>query len=196
MVDQVAGQMNSALQGLMSTPQQSNTPTNGSLVTFQYKFFKTDPYPLVILSRVEPGKIVKGVNLHYLTFNSIKSILQAHAGNSMFSWQHHVKLDTYLADAFRCYKWSGIALQTFRVLDAQLIIKVANMVRSIDPNEVRAMKQSIREQMQQQINVTADQLTAGQVQPNTLQTPQVPQISTVPQSQQTINQSQSAGPTP
>lgn len=197
MVDQVAslGQMmNPALQGMMTPPQQSNTLNNGTLVTFQYKFFKTDPYPLVILARVEQGELIKGVNLHYLTFNYIKNVLQAHAGNSSFSWQHHVKLDNYLSNAYRHYKWSGIAMQTFRILDAQLIVKVANMVRSIDPNEVRAIKQSIREQMQQQMNITADQLSGEQVQTPAFtpqQVPQVQQVPTVPgaqQQQQPVNQ--------
>lgn len=189
------GQMlNPALQGLMKTPQQSNTLSSGTLVTFQYKFFKTDPYPLVILTKAEQGKLLKGVNLHYLTFNYIKNVLQANAGNPAFSWEHHVKLDNYLSNAFRHYKWSGIALQTFKILDAQLIVKVANMVRSIDPNEVRAIKQSIREQMQQQMNVTADQLTGQQVQQNP-QVRQTPQVPTVPQvQQQTTNPNMGMNP--
>lgn len=151
---------NIALQKLMS-PQSNNFGglVGGTLVTFQYKFFKTDPYPLVIITSVNQGQFIKGINLHYLTFSYIKTVLQTHAGNTSFSW-NQVKLDTYLSNAFRHYKWAGIAWQSFRTLDAQLIVKVANMVRSIDPNEVRAIKQSIREQINQQMNVTADQLSA------------------------------------
>lgn len=156
------------LQNLMQHQPQGAALTSGTLVTFQYKFFKTDPYPLVIISRSANGSFIKGVNLHYLTFNYIKNILQAYAGNTSFSWSQ-IKLNSYLSDAFRHYKWDGVQWQTFRALDAQLIVKVANMVRSVDPGEIRAIKNTIQQQVNQQMNVTADQLSnigQGQAPPN------------------------------
>lgn len=147
----------------------------GSLVTFPYKFFKTDANPLVIVTGLTHGKSLRGVNLHYLTFNNIRDMLAKYADRPGLSYQQ-IKQDTYItnatSNAFRYYKWSGVEWGRLRKLDAQFIVKVANMVRSVDPNQVRAIKQTIRDQMQQQMNVGADQMTGTsptqQIQPPTL----------------------------
>jgi hypothetical protein len=36
----------------------------GNLVTFNYSFWKKDPYPLVIISQVLPSNKIFGINLH------------------------------------------------------------------------------------------------------------------------------------
>lgn len=159
-------ELNPAVSSLMRPLDPQNQQAinqnvvQGSLISFPYKYFKTDPYPLVIVTGLTPGKSVRGVNLHNLTFNNIRDLLSKHADQPGLNWEQ-MKQHSYITtiDAFRYYKWNGVDWSRLRKLDAQFIVQVANMVRSVDPNQVRAIKQTIREQMQQQMNPSAEELS-------------------------------------
>jgi hypothetical protein len=129
------------------------TVASGSLVTFQYMFAKNDVYPLVILTYVSQNYI-HGVNLHYLTFNQIKQVLQKDKLNgcrSGFNYQN-VKPYKYIVEAYRTYKRGGV--RGLKVLDCDLIIKSMNIARSIDPQESEAIRENIKEQISKLVNTT------------------------------------------
>lgn len=123
-------------------------PNRGSLILFHYQLWKNDPAPLVIVSSVTPGYVVKGVNLHYLTFNYINRII-ASVGPG-FSY-NNIRGDQYIMGAFRSYLWSGIDFKTMRSIDTGFLLKMMSSVRSFDPNQIRAMRMEIDRQISQQM---------------------------------------------
>lgn len=170
--------------------QQVNNPRaasqhigQGVLMAFSYSFWKNDPYPLIIVSRVEYGKMIWGVNLHYLTFPYIKNLLSTQCNNPSFSYAS-IKGQNYIVNAYRSYKWAGI--RQVRILDCSFLLTVMGLVRSFDPAEIEIIRRQIQEQVRQQINpTTRDIITPKPVQtaapPVTQAAPMVPQTPTVTQ---------------
>lgn len=126
----------------------------GSLVSFNYMFFKNDPYPLVLLTDVWQNYL-RGINLHYLTFPYVKNLLQPNCDNIGFSYIN-IKADNYIVNAFRQYKRIGI--RQIKRLDCAFLLNVLAMVRSLDPNEIEAIRRVVREQIQKLVNPTAEEL--------------------------------------
>jgi hypothetical protein len=137
----------------------NQTITKGSLIIFNYTFHKPghDSYPLVIVTDIWQSYI-RGVNLHYLTFPYIKRLLQPNCNNPNFSYTN-IKSDEYITSAFRQYKRNGI--RQIKKLDCAFLLNVLASVRSFDPNEVEAIRKSVREQISritnQQAAPTAEQ---------------------------------------
>jgi hypothetical protein len=50
------------------------TIKQGSIIAFKYDFFKHDPYPTIIITKITPQYIC-GLNIHVLTFYNIKNLL-------------------------------------------------------------------------------------------------------------------------
>jgi hypothetical protein len=140
----------------------------GSLITFNYAFWKNDAYPLVVVSKSAVGDKLWGVNLHYLTFNYIKQILGMSYNNPGFSYDS-IKSDKYVVGAYRSYKWSGI--RQVKVLDYKFLLNLMSMVRTFDPAEVQIIRRQVQDQIRQQINPKASQITTlgqgGTAGPNT-----------------------------
>lgn len=129
------------------------TVARGSLVTFQYMFAKNDVYPLVILTYVSQNYI-HGVNLHYLTFNQIKQVLQKDKLNGCrpgFNYQN-VKPYKYIVESYRTYKRNGI--KGLKILDCDLIVKSMTVARSLDPQESEAIRDNIKDQIGKLVNST------------------------------------------
>lgn len=121
--------------------------TKGSLITFNYLYYKNDPYPLLLVSDVNyKGVYCRGVNIHYLTFPDIKSLLQGNANNLNFSYQANLK-NTLFKDMFRQFKLKGIRL--LKKIDVSFLLNVLASVRTISPNEVEAIRSAIKLQIQQ-----------------------------------------------
>jgi len=149
------------VEGLFK-PTQFNTIVNkGSLVAFKYSYWKHDPYPLVIVTDVFPNNMIRGVNIHYLTFNYVKTLLRGNAGNPTFSYGS-IRGDQYLVSAFRSYKWNGIS--QIKKLDSDFILTVMSLVRTFDPMEVERIREIVQEQLRQQVNPKADELGVQQPQ--------------------------------
>lgn len=136
--------------------KMNQTIMKGSLCTFNYVFHKPghDPYPLVIVTDVAfgPRQDVRGVNLHYLTFPYVKRLLQPNCNNPNFSYGN-IKGDEYIVSAFRQYKRNGI--RQIKKLDCAFLLNVLASVRSFDPNEVEAIRKSVREQIRRLTNPQA-----------------------------------------
>ena len=144
--------------GLQPPNAINSTVSRGSLITFNYLFFKPghDPIPLVLVTDVW-AKYVRGINLHYLTFPAIKKLLFPGPGKSicdspMFSYQY-LKGNEYILSAFRQYKRNGI--ESLRKLNCEFIVNALSISRSFDPNEIEAIRNSVREQIRKIINPQA-----------------------------------------
>jgi hypothetical protein len=145
-------------QGLLQQNVTSQAIVRGSLVTFNYIFHKPghDPAPMVLITDVWP-QYVRGVNLHYLTFPTIKKMMFPSPGRSVcdspiFTYQY-IKSNTYITSAFRQYKRNGI--ERLRKLDCAFIVNAINISRSFDPNEIEAIRRSVREQIRRMVNEPA-----------------------------------------
>ena len=138
----------------------------GSLVSFNYVFWRNDAYPLVVVSEnaLASGKLW-GVNLHYLTFPYIKKLLGLSEGNPNFSYSS-ISGDNYMKRAFRSYKWRGI--RQVKVLDTKFLVDIMSMVRSYDPAEVQIIRRQVQEQIGRKMNPKASEMTnlEGEQQPD------------------------------
>jgi hypothetical protein len=121
------------------------TIKKGSLVSFNYVFHKTGhpPYPDVIVTDIS-SFYIRGLNIQYLTFPYIKRLLQNNCNNLSFSYRT-IKSDKFLVSSFRQYKRSGI--KKLKTLDCGFILNLLGVTRAITPNEVKAIRETINEQL-------------------------------------------------
>ena len=140
----------------VTNPNLANAPDTmvrkGSLIAFNYSFWIHDPYPLVIVTDMLQGMMMRGVNLHYLSFPYIKNILKNSCENASFSYAT-IKADQYIVNAFRTYKWQGV--RQIKKLDCDFLLTVMATVRSFDPGQVKAIKEAIQEQIRAEVNPKA-----------------------------------------
>lgn len=129
----------------------------GSLISFNYSFWRHDAYPLVVVSENDrvKGKLW-GVNLHYLTFPYIKKLLAMSVNNPAFSYAS-ISGDDYMKKSFRSYKLNGV--RQVKVLNHKYLLDIMGMVRSYDPAEVQIIRRQVQEQISRQINPKASQMT-------------------------------------
>jgi len=59
-----------------------------------------------------------------------------------------------MVKAFRSYKWNGI--RQVKVLDTDFLLKVMATVRSFDPNQIQAIRESVQEQINRVVNPPAE----------------------------------------
>ena len=153
------GQNQNLTKGLFKTYDPSKPInsfiTKGSLITFNYSMWKHDPYPLIIVSDFNKDGKLRGVNLHYLTFPYIKTLLKNYCEKNVFSYSA-IRTDKYVVSSFRSYKWSGI--RNIKKLDCNLILSVMGIVRSFDPSQVEAIRKSIQDQINTLVNTPASDL--------------------------------------
>lgn len=130
------------------------TMGKGSVVMFRYGLAKPghDQTPLVLLTDVLP-QYLRGINLHYLTFPTIKNILQVKGmnacGNRFFSYSN-IKSNKYIVSAFRMYKRIGV--QRLKTLDCEYILNAMGSVRALDPQELETIRSDIKGQLNRIVN--------------------------------------------
>lgn len=139
-----------------------NKITRGSLISFHYPQSYSiipnvihDPYPMVIITDIWP-KYIRGVNLHYLTFPYVKKLLTNYGGKN-FSY-FNVRNDKYMANAFRMYVRMGVRQP--KRLDTEWLMTVLASVRSFGPGEIEQIRMNIQKQIQQRLQVKANELTS------------------------------------
>jgi len=136
--------------------------SRGSLVNFNYLFYKVghDPSPLVLITDVW-AEYIRGINLHYLTFPVIRKMLYPAPGvticeNPIFTYQYlknNPTAGTYILTAFRQYKRNGI--DSLKKLDCEFVTNALAISRSFDPNEIEAIRKSVRDQINRLMNPVA-----------------------------------------
>ncbi len=149
-------------QGLLGQTVTNTAIMRGSLVNFNYSFHKPghDPSPMVLITDIWP-QYIRGINLHYLTFPVIKKLMFPAPGRSVcdspiFSYQY-IKGNSYIVSAFRQYKRNGI--ERLRKLDCAFIVNAMSIARSFDPNEIEAIRKTVREQIRRMVNEQASAMT-------------------------------------
>ena len=137
--------------------------TRGDLIAFHYPFSLAkrpniihDPYPLVIVTDVWPS-MIRGVNLHYLTFPYIRQILNPNCGNNNFTYSN-IRADKYIASAFRVYYRQGVKQP--KKMDCAWLLQLLGAVRKWSPDDIERVRQDISKQIQDRLRVKADELTA------------------------------------
>ena len=162
--------VDAVLPGGLLGQSVSNTPVGrGSLVSFNYIFHKPghDPAPMVLITDVW-AQYIRGINLHYLTFPVIKKMIYPAPGisicdNPIFTYQY-IRANSYITSAFRQYKRNGI--ERLRKLDCAFIVNALSLSRSFDPNEIEAIRRSVREQLRRMTNPQAAPSAEMQLGPN------------------------------
>lgn len=133
---------------------QFNTVRSGALATFQYLFYKHDPYPLVLITGIWADNKIAGVNLHYLTLRYMRFLVNQYCGRP-FAYQS-IKGDQFMKNSFRCYKRPGI--RNLKLLDCEFLSTVVGKVRSFNPNELEAVRQYVQDQLKQKLGQSATDL--------------------------------------
>lgn len=159
MPTQPVAQAGGPVQPGMQPPTQQNQvrptplPANvegsiqpGMLVWFPYTQAKNDMSPLIIVARAEQGRLLKGVNLHYLTFPYIRRVLLGAGGNPSFSY-YNIRSDRYIVNAYRSYTWNAVLWNRAKIFDTKFIIQTISMMKTMDPLQLRAIRMDIENQL-------------------------------------------------
>lgn len=130
----------------------------GSLINFQYLYYRQDPTPLVLVTSVYSDGRIAGVNLHYLTYRYIKNLTKSFCNDRTFSYQK-IKGNTFLYNSFRTYKKSGV--KSIKLLDCEILNKAMEVSRSTNftESELRAIQNDIKAQVKAYQNPSANQLS-------------------------------------
>jgi len=170
----------------------NNTVKRGAIVLFTYQNWMHDPSPMILVTDVQPGNRIRGVNLHYLTFPVIKQLLNnAKMSLGGISYRN-ITGQQYIVAAFRSYKWQSI--RQLKVLDINYVLNALGTVRSFDPAEVEKMRRAVQEQLKrivnpreespdqeaQGINTAAPQIQAAGTNLVPSAAPNVPTVGTTP----------------
>ena len=130
----------------------------GSIINFHYVGQRIgraihDPYPLVLVSDIFSDAI-RGLNLNYLTITKVKEMINRFL-EKPFNYAM-IKGDPYLAGspddpgAFRTYKRNGIS--QLRMMDSAFLRGIAELSRTMDPNELDQIRMQIEELIKYQLN--------------------------------------------
>ena len=137
--------------------------TRGTLLSFHYPHSFANPpnpihdkYPMLIVTDIWP-KYIRGVNLHYLTFPYIKTLLEQHGEKASAAYSN-IKSDAYVARAFRMYYRMGVFQP--RKLDVEFLKLMLKEVRNFSPNEIERIRNEIESQIQKRLQVRADELSS------------------------------------
>lgn len=137
------------------------TINKGSIISFKYDFFKHDPYPTIVITKVTP-KYISGLNIHILTFPNIKFLLGKGkrdinaCENPAFNY-NLVKGKEYIIKAYRKYKKSG--MRNVKIFDCDLFMTLIGAPRVVNPKEAKIIRTNISNQINKKTNVNADQIT-------------------------------------
>lgn len=117
------------------------TASNGSVISFYYKKFKHDPYPVIITTGFYPQKgLISGLNLHYLSFPVFRALLNQWAGNTGFTY-FLIRNEPIIKEAFRKYKLTEII--NIKKVDYKSIIALGKIIRNYSSEEIQKIKDAV-----------------------------------------------------
>jgi hypothetical protein len=145
--------------GKMTKRLGPKTIKQGSIIAFKYDFFKNDPYPTIIVTKITPQYIC-GLNIHVLTFYNIKTLLSKNkinaCENPAFNY-NLVKGNGYIIKAFRKYKKAG--MRSVKIFDCDSFMTLIGIPRIVNPKEAKIIRTNISNQINKKTNINADQIT-------------------------------------
>jgi len=160
---------------------------NGSVVSFAYRFYRHDPYPVILTAGFDPYHgLIEGLNLHYMSFPIFRALLQNHAGNPGFNY-FLIKSQPMITQAFRSYKINGIL--NAKKVNWKAIIDAMSIIRQYSPQEMLAIRQAVDQAAMSRTPEILNELVGGLIQNTAAQMiqtqapiqPQQTQLSTEPQ---------------
>lgn len=170
-------------QQLLDQPTQRVSPNElvkkGDLITFSYTNWRHDPWPLVVVTDMYLGVMLRGVNLHYLSFPSIKQLLQIKQNNVLIGYKDIIGYK-YFTESFRSYKWNGI--RQIKKLDVNFLLSVMSLPRVYDANDIKKIREVIQQQIRDRIDPNRSAEAVSEQQTPTIgttppQSPQLPQTN-------------------
>ena len=154
---------------------------NGSVVSFGYRFYRHDPYPVILTAGFDPYHgLIEGLNLHYMTFPVFRALLQSHAGNVNFNY-YLIKNQPLIKQAFRSYKINGIV--NAKKVNWKAIIDAMSIIRQYSPQEMLAIQNAVDQAAMSRTPEILNELVGGLVQNTAAQMmqAQLPQQPIVPE---------------
>jgi len=128
----------------------------GQIFKCRYMFWKHDPFPYVLCCRVDRQRmLVSGINFRYVLAGTIGQLVELLSAGTPPSLSN-LSVSGEIERAYRSYKVNG--LRQVRFADFEQLKQVAESVRSIDPHENEAIRQSVEHQLKQAVNPTASQV--------------------------------------
>lgn len=135
------------------------TLQRGSIISFKYDFFKHDPYPTIVVTSLNT-QYISGLNIHVLTFNNIKNLLDKKkinaCENPAFGYKL-VKDKGYIIKAYRKYK--KIGMKSVKIFDCDLFLNIIGISRVLTPKESKIIRDDVNNQINKNTNVNANQIT-------------------------------------
>lgn len=130
----------------------------GSIIAFKYDFFKHDPYPTIIVTKLTT-KYISGLNIHALTFYAIKELLGKKfnaCGNPNFGY-NLVKGSGYIIKAYR--KYIKVGMRSVKIFDCDAFLNIIGIARVLTPKEASIIRNDVSNQINNNTNINADQIT-------------------------------------
>lgn len=154
-------------------------PKPGDVITFVYNkklYYEIhDRYPLVLVLDWKRGNRVRGVNLHYLSYSVMGSIIEMTHNGLIYSYRQ-VQPMQMCVDAFRHYIWTWIIQGTIRRMNTEAIQAEVNTIKKYGKLDEATIHQLVREQLQKK----TQQLQATQPKGTTPTTPGLGPIAATP----------------
>lgn len=136
-----------------------NTINIGSIISFKYSFFKHDPNPTIIITKVL-GDYIVGINFHYLSYNDLKKLLdpkQINACKNRRFGYPLLKGKSYIIKGFRVYKRKGI--QSLKYLDCEKMLQMMGLKAIVKQKIDKETNRNIEKQINRKTNVKAKDIT-------------------------------------
>ncbi len=135
---------------------------SGSVVSFAYRFYKHDPYPVILTAGFDPYHgLIEGLNLHYMTFPIFRALLQSYAGNSNFNYLL-IKNQPMIKQAFRSYKITGIA--NAKKVNWKAIVDAMSIIRQYSPQEMLAIQNAVDQAAMSRTPEILNEIVGGLIQ--------------------------------
>lgn len=134
---------NQLLINNLSGVNNINSPS-GSVVSFYYQYYKHDPYPVVMVTDIYAGYLVRGLNLHYLPFPIFRELLNTWGDNRAFSY-FAIKNQNLIKSAFRSYKTYGIL--GAKKINWKSILAMISIIRNYSPQEIDSIRNAVEQQV-------------------------------------------------
>jgi hypothetical protein len=122
----------------------SNNVVAGEVISFNYSFFKHDPYPVIISTGLTNDGRIGGLNLHYLTFPVFRALLNRWGGNRSFNYTV-IKNQFYIKKAFRTYKIYGII--NAKKINWRAVIQSLSIIRNYSQQEMLRIRNAVNQQV-------------------------------------------------
>lgn len=133
-------------------------PKEGELIIFTYTkklYYEIhDRMPLVLVLNSarnkgwQPGRCIRGINLHYLTYSLMGQIMEMVNRGTVQSYEQ-LKAYQMCADSFRHYLWNWIAPGSIKKMNLVAVQAEVNTIKQHGPMNQEDLRRLVQEQLEQ-----------------------------------------------